>query len=55
MATNWPRGDLVGWRINTKHFRSGKTIGISSLDEKPKPTRACCGIRTHDLPVTQWW
>ena len=27
--------NFVGWRINTKHFPSGKTIGISSLDEKP--------------------
>ena len=27
-STNWPRGDLVGWRINTKHFRSGKTVGV---------------------------
>ena len=24
------KGDLVGWRINHKQFRSGKTIGISS-------------------------
>ena len=28
MATNRPRGDLVGWKNN---FRSGKTIGIFSL------------------------
>ena len=34
MATICPRGDLVGWIINMKHFRSGKTVGISSLDEK---------------------
>ena len=26
MATNWPQGDLVGWRINTKHFRQGKPL-----------------------------
>ena len=38
-----------------KHFRSGKTTGTSSLDEKPYPTHAGCGIRIHDLPVTQWW
>ena len=42
---------LLGGKIHTKHFRSGKTIGISPLDEKP--THATCGIRTHDLPVTQ--
>ena len=46
--------NLVGWRINTKHFQSGKTIGISSLDEKPQPTHAGCGIQAHNLPVTQW-
>ena len=34
MATNRPQGDLVGWRIDLKHFWSGKTIGISSLDKK---------------------
>ena len=33
MATNRPQGDLVGWGINTKHIRSGKTIEISSLDD----------------------
>ena len=55
MATNWPRGDLVGWRINQKHFWSGETIGISSLDKKPYPSPAICGIQTHDLTVTQWW
>ena len=54
MATNWPGGDLVGWRINTTDFRSGKTIGISSMDEKHEPTHAGCGIETHDLTVTQW-
>ena len=27
MATNWPRGDLVGWRINTKNiFGQGKPL-----------------------------
>ena len=35
MATNKPQGNRVGWRINTKYFRLGKTIEISSLDEKP--------------------
>ena len=55
MATNWPQGDLVGWEMEMKHFRIGKTIEISFLDEKPYPTYAGCRIRTHDLPVTQWW
>ena len=32
MATKRPQGDLVGWRRNTKHFRLGKTLEISSLD-----------------------
>ena len=35
MATNWTQGDLVGFRIDLKHFWSGKTIGISSLDKNP--------------------
>ena len=35
-ATNRPQGDLVGWSINMKHFRLGKTIEMSSLD-KQKP------------------
>ena len=34
MATSRPQGDLVGWRVNTKHFQLGKTIEISSLDKK---------------------
>ena len=39
MATNRPQGDLVGWRINVRHFWLGKTIEISSLDKKkPYPT-----------------
>ena len=37
MATNRPEGDLVGGRINTKHFQIGKTIGISFLDKKTYP------------------
>ena len=41
--------------MEMKHFRIGKTIEISFLDEKPYPTYASCGIRTHDLPVTQYW
>ena len=35
MATNWPRGDLAGWRINTKHFRSGKPLEFLPWMEKP--------------------
>ena len=53
-----PQGDLVGCRINTKHFRLGKTMkttGVSSLHKKPYPTHASCGIQAHNLPVTQWW
>ena len=30
-----PQGDLVGWRMNTKHFQLGKTIEISSMDKNP--------------------
>ena len=45
MATNWPRGDLVGWRINMKHFRSGKTIGTSSLDENPNLLMLAVGFK----------
>ena len=26
MATNSSRGDLTGWRVNTKHFQLGKDI-----------------------------
>ena len=55
MATNKPQGDLVGWEMEMKHFQIGKTTEISFLDEKPYPTCAGCGIRTHNLPVTQWW
>ena len=54
MATNRPQGDLVGWRINTKHFQLGKIIEISPLDKKHYPTNAGCGIRAHNLSVTQW-
>ena len=46
-----PQGGLVGWRIDKKNFRRGKTIEISSLDKKPYHTHAGCGIRTHDLLV----
>ena len=35
MVTNRPQGNLVGWRINKKHFRLGKNIEISSLDKYP--------------------
>ena len=55
MATNNPQCDLVGWRINTKHFCLGKTTEMSCLDKKPYPTHAGCGIQTRDLPVTHWW
>ena len=44
MATSRAQGDLDGWRINTKHFRLGKTIGIPSLDKKPYPIYAGCEI-----------
>ena len=53
MATNRPQGDLVGWRINTKHFRLRKTIEISFQDKKHYPTHAGCRIQAHNLPVTQ--
>ena len=36
-------------------FLVNKTIEISSLDEKPYPTHVGCGIRDHNLPVTQCW
>ena len=34
-VTNMPRGDLVGWRIDEKHFRSGKTAGEVGPTSKP--------------------
>ena len=43
-STNKSQGDLVGWMINTEHFRLGKTIEISSQDKKTYPTHAVSGI-----------
>ena len=44
MATNRPQGDLVGWEMEMKHFRIGKTIEMSFLEETPYATYAGCGI-----------
>ena len=35
MATNRPQGDLLGWRINTKHFQFGIATDTSSLYKNP--------------------
>ena len=53
MVIHDPQHDLVGWKIN--NFWLGKTIEISSLDKKPCPIHAGCGIQVYNLPVTQWW
>ena len=54
MATNRPQGDLVGRRKNTKYFRLGKTIEISSVGKKSYRTHARYMIRARNLPVTHW-
>ena len=32
MATKRPQDDLVGWRVNMKHFKLAKTIEIYFVD-----------------------
>ena len=34
---NEPKGDIVGWKIDNKHFWVGKIIEISVLDENTIP------------------
>ena len=43
----------IGHKVILLGGESGKTIGISCLHKKPYPAQARCGIRAHDLPVTQ--
>ena len=44
MVTDMPQGDIVEWRINTKHFQQGKTTEISSLDKR-KPILLMPAVR----------
>ena len=55
MVTGMPRGDLVGWIIDWKDFGQGKPNEFPPWIKETLCTHTGCGIRTHDLPVIQWW